>query len=98
MDMDEITEKNRGRIARMEVLLKEALAPSFLEIIDESCHHVGHAGAKGGAGHFKLTIRSDKFNDLGLVAQHRLIYKTLDEMFPTEIHALSIDAQRDNKG
>ena len=33
-----------------------ALAPSHIEIEDDSASHAGHAGAKSGGGHFFLTI------------------------------------------
>ncbi len=41
-----------------------ALAPSVLEIRDDSAAHVGHAGAAGGAGHFSLLIVSEVFAGL----------------------------------
>ncbi len=84
--------KNRERIVKMTDLVTEALAPTELEVIDDSHLHVGHAGAAGGAGHFTIKVTSDKFEGLSLVARHRLIYKVLDEMFPNDIHALSIQA------
>lgn len=84
--------KNSQRIAKMTDLVTEALAPTDLEVIDDSHLHVGHAGAAGGAGHFTIKVTSSKFNGLSLVARHRLIYKVLDEMFSDDIHALSIQA------
>ncbi len=69
----------------------QALSPTRLEIIDQSQFHVGHAGASGGAGHFKLVISSPQFTSLSPVACHRLIYRALGHLMDQEIHALSIE-------
>ena len=68
------------------------LKPIDVKIEDEGHLHVGHAGAKSG-GHFKLYIVSEHFNNLSPLNRHKLIYKTLDELMKTEIHALSIIAK-----
>lgn len=82
---------NTQRIERMRELLSQALQPSFLEIIDDSHKHVGHAGALTGMGHFTVKISSPQFRGLTLIQQHRLIYKTLGQLMTTEIHALHIE-------
>jgi len=69
------------------------LAPLFLEIEDESALHAGHAGARGGGGHYRLSIVSEHFRGKNTVARHRLIYEALGEMMRTEIHALAIRAR-----
>ena len=71
--------------------LEAVFAPSELEIIDESHQHAGHSG-HGGAGHFRVRIISEKFNDQATLARHRMVYAALDDLMPTEIHALSIKA------
>jgi len=83
---------NEQRISTMKSLIENQLSPSELVIEDESHLHAGHAGAKGGKGHFRITISSDKFQGLRLLQQHRLIYDALGEMMQTDIHALSIHA------
>lgn len=80
------------RIARIESLLRAALEPVHLEVIDDSAKHAGHAGARGGAGHFHVRILSEKFRGLPVLARHRLVYETLREMLPEHIHALGIEA------
>ena len=80
------------RITRIEALLQAALAPESMELIDDSHKHEGHAGARGGAGHYDLTIVSERFTGVTTVARHRLVYDALAEMMPAEIHALSIKA------
>jgi len=71
--------------------LEAVFAPSELEIIDESHQHAGHSG-HGGAGHFRVRIISEKFNDQATLARHRMVYAALDDLMPTEIHALGIKA------
>jgi BolA protein len=68
------------------------LAPEALEIGDDSAKHAGHEGAKGGGGHYNLTIVSPQFNGMLTVARHRMIYNALGDLMQTKIHALSIRA------
>ena len=42
-----------------------ALEPQLLDIADDSAKHAGHAGAKGGGGHFRMTIVSTRFAGKG---------------------------------
>jgi BolA protein len=72
----------------------EALAPSRLELLDESAKHAGHAGARpGGNTHWRLTIVSAAFTGNTTVSRHRMIYHALGELMQDPIHALSIDAR-----
>ena len=82
-----------GRVEAIRDRLTEALAPVVLEVTDDSHLHAGHAGAAGGAGHFRLRIVSDRFAGLNRVARHRLVYATLAPLMVSEIHALAIDAR-----
>ncbi len=81
---------NSTRIKEMHRRLTENLAPSHLDIIDDSHKHIGHAGAKEGKGHFTVIISSDALNDKPKLQQHRLIYTALGDLMDTDIHALSI--------
>lgn len=67
-----------------------ALDPQRLDIADDSAKHAGHAGAREGGGHYRLTIVSARFAGCGTVQRHRLIYEALGPMMRREIHALSI--------
>ena len=69
-----------------------ALQPSRLEIRDDSALHAGHEGAKGGGGHYSLTIVSSQFAGKNTLARHRLIYAALGPMMQQQIHALAIRA------
>lgn len=80
-----------NRMDRMRSLLA-ALQPTQVELVDDSHLHAGHAGARDGGGHYRLTIVSARFGGLSTVARHRMIYSTLGEMMKHEIHALNISA------
>jgi BolA protein len=43
-----------ARVERIRSLLQAALAPSQLEVGDDSHLHVGHAGAASGGGHLRV--------------------------------------------
>ncbi|RII84128.1 BolA family transcriptional regulator [Neopusillimonas maritima] len=70
----------------------QTLAPSTLEIIDESHLHAGHAGAETGASHLRVIISSPQFNGLRPLARHRLVYDQVQDLIPFPIHALAIVA------
>jgi BolA protein len=78
--------------AEIEAVLRAGLAPEALEVVDDSHQHVGHAGAREGR-HFSVAITSARFEGLGRVARHRLVYDALVELMPRGIHALAIDAR-----
>jgi BolA protein len=69
-----------------------ALEPLSIEIEDESALHAGHAGARSGGGHYRMTMVSNQFQGKNTVARHRLIYGALGELMRTRIHALAIRA------
>ena len=81
-----------ARVEAIRARLTAALAPSALEIVDESHRHAGHAGARDGRGHFRVTITSAAFAGLGPVQRHRRVYAALGELMQTDIHALAITA------
>ncbi len=74
----------------IEAALRAALAPSELEVRDDSHLHAGHAGAREGR-HFSVRVASARFNGLSRVARHRLVYDALRTL--RGIHALAIDAR-----
>jgi len=73
--------------------LEEELAPTRLEVLDESWQHEGHAGADGsGSGtHFRVRIASPLFAGRTRVAQHRLVYDALQLFVDRGLHALAIE-------
>jgi BolA protein len=73
--------------------LHERLAPSQLQVIDESSQHAGHAGAnaEGFGSHFRVRIASPQFDGLSRVAKHRLVYDALQDFIDQGLHALAIE-------
>lgn len=80
---------------RMQLIRERlaALSPVSLEIEDESHLHAGHAGAAGGASHYRVRIVAECFAGLSPVARHRLVYHHLQDLIPYPIHALALQAQ-----
>lgn len=76
----------------IDAALRTALAPTALEITDDSHLHAGHAGAREGR-HFSVRICSAAFTGLPRVARHRLVYDALRLLMPSGIHALAIEAR-----
>jgi BolA protein len=89
----DIPRLNPRRVERMRALLEAALAPQSLEIGDDSHRHAGHAGARGGQGHFSVDIVSAAFAGKPPLARHRLVYAALGDMMQADIHALAIRAR-----
>lgn len=83
---------NARRVERIQQLLETTFEPESLVVEDDSHRHVGHEGAKGGMGHFNVSIVSAHFNGMKMLARHRAVYTALDEMMQTDIHALAIEA------
>jgi BolA family transcriptional regulator, general stress-responsive regulator len=83
---------NERRIEAIRERLLDALEPELLEIEDESHLHAGHAGARDGRGHFRVTIVSEAFNNLPRLGRHRLVYDAVGSLMETDIHALTIQA------
>lgn len=78
--------------SEIEACLAAALQPTVLAVQDDSHLHAGHAGAREGR-HFSVRITSARFENLGRVARHRLIYDVLKTQMARGIHALAIDAR-----
>lgn len=80
------------RIQQIQGLLEAAFAPSHLQVKDQSHLHEGHAGARGGMGHFEVTIVADAFEGKSRIERHRLVYAAMGTLMQTDIHALKINA------
>jgi len=72
--------------------LQRGFDPEYLEVINDSSHHHGHAGSPNtGDSHFTIKMRAHAFAGKSKVACHRLIYALLDEELKTTIHALKLE-------
>lgn len=83
---------NEPRAARIRTRLESRFAPAVVSVRDDSARHVGHAGARNGAGHYAVRIESQAFTGRNLLERHRMVYEALADLMPGEIHALNIDA------
>ena len=72
--------------------LTDKFAPAFLDVIDESMLHHGHAGwREGGETHFRVRIATRHFDGMSRVAQHRAVMDALDAELKDRVHALAIE-------
>ncbi|MDM0003176.1 BolA family protein [Variovorax sp. J22G73] len=80
-------------VAALEAALRDALAPTQLEVIDESAAHAGHTGAnaEGYGTHFRVRIASPRFDGKPRVARHRLVYDALQVFIAQGLHAIAIE-------
>ena len=75
----------------IEKTLRECFEPDFLEVVDESELHRGHAGFKEGTQtHFRVVIRAKTFEEMSRISRERAIHKALGSDVMQNIHALSI--------
>jgi BolA protein len=72
--------------------LSAKFAPTYLEVIDESSRHEGHAGwREGGETHFRVRIAAPGFNSMSRLARHRAVMDALDTELATRVHALALE-------
>ena len=76
--------------------LRADLAPSQLDVIDESGDHAGHVGSNGSAfgTHFRVRVASPRFEGQTRVACHRLVYDSLQPFIAQGVHAIAIEIVR----
>jgi BolA family transcriptional regulator, general stress-responsive regulator len=73
--------------------LTEALAPTRVELVDDSEAHRGHGGHNpAGESHFSLRIESASFAGKSRVERQRLVHQALGDLLEERVHALSIRA------
>ena len=69
------------------------LAPTRLEVANDSGQHAGHMGDDGtGETHFTVAVESAAFTGLNRVQRQRLVNAALADLLATRIHALAIRA------
>ena len=87
---------SKGPVAtEIESRLVTALAPTRLDLVDDSEMHRGHGGyrGEGGESHFTLRIESAAFAGLNRVQRQRLVYKALGELMHHQVHALAMETR-----
>ena len=74
--------------------LNSALAPTRVELVDDSEQHRGHGGYNpSGESHFSLEIESAAFAGKSRVERQRMIYHALGGLMKERVHALQIRAR-----
>lgn len=83
------------RANEIERRLVASLAPTALEVVDDSDDHSGHAGHSGaGESHFTVRLTAASFAGQSRIERQRAVYAALgDLMAPDRIHALVIEAK-----
>jgi stress-induced morphogen len=80
-----------SRQQRIFAALEAALAPSLLEVEDQSRLHAGHAGAQpGGETHYAVLAISEAFRGRSRVERSRLVHQLLAPEFAAGLHALAL--------
>ena len=80
--------------AEMLRRLNSSLAPTRVDLIDDSEKHRGHGGYNpDGESHFSLLIESPAFTGKSRVERQRMVYSALGELMDQRVHALSIRAR-----
>ncbi len=83
-----------GPVAReIEQRLRQALAPTRLEVINDSERHRGHSGHDGsGESHFTIIVEAPRFVGMSRLQRQRSVNEALGDLMRERIHALAIRA------
>ena len=84
-----------GTVAQeMEELLRAALHPTHLDVINDSALHHGHSGDDGsGESHFTVVIESPAFEGVSRLQRQRMVNAALGDIPGQRVHALAIRAR-----
>jgi BolA protein len=73
--------------------LTTALAPSRLDVINDSAKHRGHLGDDGsGESHFTVVVESAAFVGKSRVERQRMVNRALGDLMEQRVHAMAIRA------
>jgi BolA family transcriptional regulator, general stress-responsive regulator len=82
-----------SRREKIHMILSEKFSIRYLDVVDDSHKHKGHASApKEGQSHFQVLIISEDFQEKSRVDRHKAVYEALGNAFDEGVHALSIRA------
>lgn len=80
--------------AEIRQRLERALAPTRLEVINDSDKHRGHAGHDGsGESHFTVEIETPTFAGMSRLQRQRAVNAALGDLMRERVHALAIRAR-----
>ena len=76
---------------RMREALAAALAPTRLDIVNESELHAGHRSSPGtGESHFRILVVSAAFAGKSRIARHQIVNELLGPELKRGVHALAL--------
>lgn len=79
---------------RLFSTLTACLEPLWLEILDESDQHAGHAGWRAeGETHLRIKISSPAFTGKSRIERHRMVNALAASELREGLHALAIEAR-----
>lgn len=89
-----MTDTATGPIAQeITARLTRDLAPSRLEVINDSARHRGHMGDDGsGESHFTVVVESPAFAGKSRVDRQRMVNRALGDLMRDRVHAMAIRA------
>jgi BolA protein len=75
--------------------IREALAPSLLEVIDESAAHRGHAGHDPrGESHLRVIVWAEALAPLSRVERVRAVQRAAGDLVASgRVHAFSVEVR-----
>ena len=84
-----------GPVAReIHERIRAALAPTRLEVVNDSDRHRGHSGHDGsGESHFTVEIEAEAFRGMSRLERQRAVNHALGDLLRERVHALAIKAR-----
>ncbi|MFN3288129.1 MAG: BolA family protein [Sphingomonadaceae bacterium] len=75
--------------------IREALAPSHLEVIDESAAHRGHAGHdERGESHLRVVVWAEALAPLSRIERVRAVQRAAGDLVTSgRVHAFSVEVR-----
>ncbi|ODP37102.1 BolA family protein [Sphingomonas turrisvirgatae] len=89
-----MTDTSTGLVAQeITARLTAGLAPSRLDVINDSAKHRGHMGDDGsGESHFTVVVESVAFTGKSRVERQRMVNRALGDLMEHKVHAMAIRA------
>ncbi len=76
---------------KIENIISKNYEPYFLSVLDVSEQHKGHQNFREDVeSHFEIIIVSEKFKNIKRIDRHRMVNKSLQEEFLTDLHSVII--------
>jgi BolA protein len=76
-----------SRKQNLHAAIAAALAPTYLDVIDESSMH-----SRGAESHMRVIVVSAAFDGVARVQRHRRVHEAAQAVFADGLHALAVEA------